>query len=147
MKPIFLEVRERIVEAYERGEHTQGELAEVFGVSERTVRRLWRQWCEQGALAPSKMGGYRPPAIRSEALKRLRQAVQERPDATLAELRKACRVECSLVTVHNTLKRLGYRRKKNAARDRAEQAGHPGQAGVVAQACTGHSSRTLRIHR
>ncbi len=116
MKPILLEVRERIVEAYERGEHTQEELAAVFCVSERTVGRLWRRWREQGALAPAKMGGYRPPAIRHEALKRLKQAVRERPDATLAELREACRVECSLVTVHNTLKRLGYRRKKNAAR-------------------------------
>ena len=116
MKPTYIEIRERIIEAYEEGNHTQRELAALFGVSERTVGRLWRQWREQGDVRPDKIGGYRPPAIQGNALKRLKQAVRERPDATLAELREACGVDCSLVTVHNTLKRLGYRRKKNAAR-------------------------------
>ena len=115
MRPTDIEIRKRIVEAYERGAYTQGELASVFGVSRRTIGRVWKQWRERGNVDPDKVGGYRPPAIQGTALKRLKRAVRERPDATLSELRAACAVECSLVTVHNTLKRLGYRRKKNAA--------------------------------
>ena len=49
-------------------------------------------------------------------MERLKRAVADQPDATLDELREACGAECSVVTVYNTLVRLGYRRKKNAAR-------------------------------
>lgn len=116
MKALSLDLRNRIVRAYLAGGRTQAEIAEVFGVSERTVKRLWRKWRETGDLRPDKVGGRRPRAIVGQALRRLKQAVRDRPDATLEELLEACGVSCSTVTVHNTLKRLGYRRKKNAAR-------------------------------
>ena len=112
MRPLDLELRKRIVKAYEQAGYTQRELAVLFGVSERSVRRLWRKWCEQGDVTPEQVGGYRPPAIQGEALNRLKQTLRKRPDATLEELRVACGVDCSIVTVHNTLKRVGYRRKK-----------------------------------
>ena len=116
MKALSLDVRKRIVAAYESGAHSQASLAGMFGVSTRTVKRLWRQWRETGDVRPGRVGGRRPRAIAGRSLQRLKRAVRERPDATLEELRAACGVSCSRVTVHNTLKRLGYRRKKNAAR-------------------------------
>ena len=116
MRAYPLELRVPIVQACEAGEETQAEIAERFGVSHVYVKKLWRQWRERGDVRPGQMGGHRPPAIQGASLKRLKQAVRDHPDATLEELREYCGVECSLVTVHNTLKRLGYRRKKNAAR-------------------------------
>ena len=40
MKALSLDLRNRIVQAYSMGSRTQGEVAEVFGLSERTVKRL-----------------------------------------------------------------------------------------------------------
>jgi transposase len=116
MKAHSLDLRERIVRACESGEETQAVIAQRFDVSYWFVVKLWRQWRETGTLHALKRGGRRPAAFDAEALKRLKRVLKDRPDATLAELREACGVACSTVTVHNTLKRLGYRRKKNAAR-------------------------------
>jgi hypothetical protein len=44
--------------------------------------------------------------------------VDKRPDATLEEIREKLGVACTIITIHNTLRRLGYRFKKNAAGQR-----------------------------
>ncbi len=111
-----MDLRTRIVRACEKGAQSQEAIALQFGVSYPFVKKMWRQWRETGDLQPGKMGGHRPRAIRGRALERLKGAVEGRPDATLEELREACGARCSLMTMSNTLKRLGYRRKKNAAR-------------------------------
>ena len=115
MKAHSMDLRERIVAACESGTMTQEAVAKLFSVSYRSVKMLLRQWRETGDLSPHKRGGRRP-IFDAAALKRLKQALEKNPDAILDELRDACGVACSLPTVHNTLKRLGYRRKKNAAR-------------------------------
>jgi len=53
----------------------------------------------------------------------LSRLVQEQPDATLEQLRERLGVGCSIVTIHNTLKRLGYRVKKNASGQRTRTRG------------------------
>lgn len=116
MRPYPTELRKPIVAACRAGDETQEQIARRFGVSYGFVKKLWRQWCETGTLEPGKMGGHRKPVVRGAVLTRLKNALKRNPDATLAELRNACGAECSLVTIHNTLKREGYRRKKNAAR-------------------------------
>jgi len=116
MRPYPIELRRPIVEACTANEETQEEIAARFGVSYGFVKKMWRQWRETGDLRPGKMGGHRQPAIRGPALERLTEAVRNHPDATLEELRELCKMSCSIVTVSNTLKRLGSRRKKNAAR-------------------------------
>ena len=65
-----------------------------------------------GAIAPKPHGGGTDPAYTGARLEALRRAVRQQPDATLRELRERTGVACSLVTVHNTLKRLGLRFKK-----------------------------------
>jgi transposase len=115
MKAHSIDLRERIIAACEAGEMTQQAVAERFGVSYRSVKELLQQWRETGDLSPRPRPG-RHRLFDAQADKRLRHAVEQNPDATLAELRELCGVECTLPTIHNTLKRLGYRRKKNAAR-------------------------------
>lgn len=83
-----------------------------MGVSVRWIRQLLQRRRETGSIAAKGHGGGRRPAFDASALNRLESCVREQPDATLAELRARCGVACSLVTVHNTLQRLGYRRKK-----------------------------------
>lgn len=116
MNAYSLDLRKRIVRACAQGTQTQAAIAERFEVSYWFVVKIWQQWRRTGNLHPRKPGGCRPAAIGGSALRRLTRRVAERPDSTLAELRETCGVDCSLVTVHNTLKRLGYRRKKNSTR-------------------------------
>jgi len=94
---------------------TQEAVAERFGVSYRSVKELLKQWRETGDLSPRPRPG-RHRLFDTQREKRLRKVMEQKPDATLAEVRELCGVDCSLPTIHNTLKRLGYRRKKNAAR-------------------------------
>ena len=115
MKSFSLDLRNRIVEACEAGGESQRAIGSRFDVSYSFVLKLWFQWRHTGSLEPLKRSGRRP-AFDARALQRLKKAVKDHPDATLEELREACSVDCSFVTVHNTLKREGFRRKKNATR-------------------------------
>ena len=47
-------------------------------------------------------------------MEQLRALVRQQPDATLEELRERTKVACSLVAVHNALKRLdpGYKKSR-----------------------------------
>ena len=112
MKAYSLDLRHRVVEACDSGEWTRAEVAEQFGVSVAWVYRLLQRRQTDGTCAPRGHGGGHPPAFSKQQLNRLDAAVQQQSDATLAELRERCGVDCSLVTMHNTLNRLGYRRKK-----------------------------------
>jgi transposase len=88
------------------------EIAEQFGVSTAWVRRLLQRRRETGDYGPRKTKRGRKPAFSGASLAWLDRLAQSQPDATLAELQQRCGVSCSLVTVSNTLVRLGYRRKK-----------------------------------
>lgn len=114
MKTYSMDLRKRVIEACESGTMTQAEVAERFGVSFGFVRKVLTQWRETGELAPRKRGGRRKPTFDDAAVRRLRQAIREHPDATLDELAQLCGMTCCRATVHNTLKRAGFRRKKNA---------------------------------
>jgi len=116
MRAHSLDLRKRIVEACKQGKQSQADIAVRFGVSFRFVSKVWSQWRRTGSYAPLQRGGRRPRSIQGDALRRLKRALEKNPDATLEELREASGVDCTLPTVHNTLKREGYRRKKNAAR-------------------------------
>jgi transposase len=68
---------------------------------------------ETGSIAPKPHGGGHPAAYAGAKLEQLRELVRQQPDATLEELRERTKVACSLVAVHNALKRLDWRYKKS----------------------------------
>jgi len=107
-----MDLRERVVAACDSGSWKREEIAERFGVSTAWIRRLLQRRRETGNYAPKQTKRGRKPAFSGEALERLDRLAETQPDATLEELRDRCDVSCSLVTVSNTLGRLGYRRKK-----------------------------------
>jgi len=106
-------MRRRIVEAYDSDKGTQAEIASVFGITRQCVTNLIRLRRETGSLEPKPHGGGQPAAYAGEKLEQLRELVRKQPDITLAELREQTGVECSLVAVHNALKRLDLRYKKS----------------------------------
>ncbi len=119
MKAYSVDLRERVVAACQARELTQEAIAEQFAVSYGFVKKVWKQWRKTGSFLPGRAGGNAKRSFDAPALVRLHRAVRDDPDATLEELGQCCRVACCTATVHNTLKREGYRRKKNAARLRA----------------------------
>ena len=125
MKAYSTDLRQKIVEAYERRVGTQGEVAETFGVSQSFVEKLLHRYRTTGGIAPLPHGGGDKPLLDEEALGLLRRLVEEQPDATLSELcemlyeRGGKRVR--VTTMWKALKRLDLRRKKVTSRHRAGQ--------------------------
>jgi transposase len=83
MKAYSVDLRERIVQAVERG-MSQGEAASVFRVGERTVKRYLHQWRTTGALAARPRPGRRP-AVSPDQYPAVLAQLAALPDATLEE--------------------------------------------------------------
>ena len=115
-------VRARAIAAYEAGNGTQAEIARFYGVDISTFQR-WLQRHRRTGVASPLPRGHNPPAVDKEHALRLEALVRENPDATLAQLRERLGVSCSVVAVHNALRRMGYRYKKNASGGRARTRG------------------------
>lgn len=114
--PYSVDLRRKIVAACERGDASQLEVAQFVGVSISFVEKLLRIYHITGELvAPRNVRGPHA-AIDAQASERLRQWVEEQPDATLAELvdklQCRCAIQVSQATVCRALGRLGLRRKK-----------------------------------
>lgn len=113
MKAYSMDLRERVVAACDRGEGTREEIAKRFRVGVAWVYRLLQRRRETGSIEPKPRGGGQKPAFDPPAAERLRQAVADRPDATLEELREAVGVACGTSAVHRALEKLGLPRKKS----------------------------------
>ena len=116
-RPYSVDLRRRVVSAYENGEGTYVEIAERFGIGEATVDRWVSRDRRTGSVEPSAMGGDRHSKFTAEHDARLAAMVAEAPDATRAELAERVRQELGLVVsasgaVQRALVRLGVTRKK-----------------------------------
>jgi transposase len=83
MKPYSLDLREKIVNAVEKGESSFIKTAQRFSVSKSCVQKLVAQQRTEGHLAPRKQGGSVSSVIEHEA--QLMAIYEKQPDATLAE--------------------------------------------------------------
>jgi transposase len=113
MKTYSMDLRERVVAAYDRGEGDPEQLARRFCVGVAWIYRLLQRRRQTGSIAPKPHAGGQPPAFDEAAAERLRRANEDEPDATLAELRDATGARCSPAAVHRALRRLGITRKKS----------------------------------
>jgi transposase len=107
-----------VLKAYDEGKWTVGQIAERFKVGEWWVHKLKRQRQMGGGIGPRKGKVGQPRRFDSEQINRLTQFVDRHPDATLEQMHEKMGATCTMVTIHNTLRRLGYRYKKNAAGQR-----------------------------
>ena len=115
MKAYPIELRQRVLQAVDTGLGTRDEIAIIFRVSTFWIRKLLRQRSQTGDIAPLPPNSGRKPAFRGSDLERLDDFITENPDSTLEEIKEyfSGKVDCSIVAVHNALKRLGWRYKKN----------------------------------
>ena len=118
MRAYSLDLRQRVMKAYDEGKWTVGQIAERFKVGEWWVHKLKRQRKAGGGIGPRKGKVGQPRHLGPEQLNRLEHYVDKHPDATLEQIHEKIGATCTMVTIHNTLRRLGYRYKKNAAGQR-----------------------------
>lgn len=112
MRPLSLDLRERIVASVELSEHSLRDLAEFFAVNLSTIVRLLQRFRRTGSVCPKPHAGGTIPKLDAQALARLLQLVREQPDATLAELRDRLGVDCCITTIFRALERNQITRKK-----------------------------------
>ena len=123
MKAYSNDLRRKVVAAYERGQHSQREIAELFGISPATVRNFIRRKRERGAPDQLPRAGGAPARIDDGARRELRRLIASAPDATLDEARqhleRTTGVRVCLSAVCRTLAKLGLPRKKSRSTHRS----------------------------
>jgi transposase len=116
-KPLSDDLRCRILQAYERKEGSQRELARRFGVSFEYVRKIRRQRRRSGQMERVAQSRHGRLSRFTEAVKeRLHGWLREQPDLTESELRERLAgsgVQASKSRVGQVLRQMGLRRKKS----------------------------------
>ena len=119
MEAISMDLRKRVMADCDAGMGT-GQVATKYRVSESWVRRLKQRRRESGSIEPLPWNGGRPLRLSQQQEERLRQLVEQDPDATIDELHKRLRIKCCRSTIHESMRRLGLSHKKNRSLLRKE---------------------------
>lgn len=112
MRAYSNDLRERIVLAVERGEHSIRQIAQIFSVSLSCIVRLLQQQRRTGSVQPNPHAGGPARKLDAAAEARLLELVRDQPDATLTELRDRLGIPCCLMTIARALQRHRITRKK-----------------------------------
>ena len=128
MRTISLDLRERILEAYDKDEGTREQIAHRFKVSLGLVKKLLQQRRRTGDIAPRHRYSGRKPDIVATHRQQMRQLLGRKPDMTLKELRAATALNCTLPALHYVLQRMGLTYKKR----------HSGPVNRIVRTSRGH---------
>jgi transposase len=153
MKTLSLDLRERILAAYDQEEGNREEVAHRFRVSLGMVKKLLQQRRRTGHIGPRHHHSGRKPLILAHHHAHLRALLVQKPDLTLPELRAATGLACSLPAIHYALQKLELTYKKRhctpvskPGRTSRAPDGH-GSGGKRASIPRGWSSSTKRARR
>lgn len=114
MKAYSMDLRKRVMAAYDSGKYSLRQVAQRFDVTVRWIQQVRQRRKLEGSIAPHPQNQGRKPAFRGKLLEELNEFVRHRPDATLEEIKEhfAGKITCSIIAIHYTIKRLGWRYKK-----------------------------------
>jgi transposase len=111
------DLRRKVLAAHAAGKGSQLELAQLFGVSLGWVEKVCRQQRQSGQADRVEQRHGPVSRVDSAAKACLLQAMEDRPDLTLAELQRILAeqqgVRLCIAQVWNVLKRLGVRLEKS----------------------------------
>lgn len=88
MKAYSLDLRERVMAAYEQDQRSIAQVAEQFDVGPTFVKKMLRQKRERGTVAALAHGGGRQPSLTDKEHRLLRHRIKQQPDASLTELQE-----------------------------------------------------------
>jgi transposase len=138
MRTISLDLRQRILDAYDHDEGTREEIARRFRVSLGLVKKLLQQRRRTGDIAPRHRFSGRKPTIVATHKSQLRGLLAKKNDLTLQELRTATGLQCSLQAIHVVLGKMGltYKKRHSAPASKTVPT-WPGRAGSGAKSRRG----------
>ncbi len=112
-----VELRARVVEAYESGEGSYAAVAELFRVGEASAKRWVWQFRREGHLTPRDKGGGNRSDISLEELERIVAALGDPNAGEIAaayNLKRRGKARRHASSIKRALHRAGYVVKKNA---------------------------------
>ena len=111
-KTLSLDLRERIVAAYDAKEGTREEVAKRFKVSLGMVKKLLGQRSQTGDLRPRHRFSGRKARLLPGHGAALKQLIVREPDVTLAEMKVRLQLDCTVAAIHWAVTKLGLTYKK-----------------------------------
>jgi transposase len=124
MAALSLDLRKRIVSAYLSGEGTREVIAQRFNVSLGMVKKLLQQRRKLGHIKSLHHRAGRKRTIVAEHRIAIRKLLADKPDMTLAELREALGLTCTLPALHYVLADMNLTFKKR-------RSGPPSRTGMT----------------
>jgi transposase len=116
MAAYSLDLRQKILSAWQNKENTQRALAKRFKVSLSFVRDFLRRYRETNEIAAKPQGGDRRSKIKGKDEELVKTIVRTQSDIYLREIKETLqennRIEVSISGLSRTLKRLELGRKK-----------------------------------
>jgi transposase len=116
MATLSLDLRERIIASYDNEEGTRDEIARRYRVSLGMVKKLLQQRRNTGCIKARHHLAGRKPTIVAKHRMAIRQQLKRKNDLTLAELRDAVGLTCTLPALHYVLASmdLTYKKRRSA---------------------------------
>ena len=123
MKALSLDLRERILATYDKENATREQVAKRFQVSLGMVKKLIQQRRHTGEIGSRRYLCGRKPRILQNHRNQMRDLVNQKPDITLAELREAVGLDCTLPAIHYVLEAMGlsYKKRRSMPASRSAQ--------------------------
>lgn len=100
MRTTSLDLRERILAAYDNEDGTREDIARRFRVSLGLVKKLLAQRQRTGDIAPRHRFTGRKPLLVAAHRGQLRAMLAKETDMTLREMRDTLKLDCSLQAIH-----------------------------------------------
>jgi len=116
MAAYSIDLRQKILSAWQNKEGTQRELAKRFKVSLSFLRDFLRRYRETAQIAARTQGGDRRSKLKGKEQELLKIIVTEQSDIYLRKIKEKIKerkgIEVSISSLSRTLNRLNLRRKK-----------------------------------
>ncbi len=110
--PLSLDLRERILASYDKGDGSRQEIADRYQVSLGMVKKLLQLRRHTGDIGPRNHRSGRKPMILPAHQRQMRTLLSQKPHLTLKELRTAVGLDCSVAAIHYALMEMGLSTQK-----------------------------------
>jgi transposase len=107
------DLRERILAAVNEGTLRQAEILRIFKISRTGFNYFIKHVRETGSIERQRFGMGRPSKFDTKDIARIKRYLSTHPDATLQEILDFTGKNASIMSVHRTLKKIGYKLKKS----------------------------------
>ena len=136
MKPLSLDLKERILAAIQEGKESMPKIAVRFAVSHKMVQKIKYQWRDTGTLQPQTQKVGRKRILTDKHGERIRHLICENPSVTLEQIRSKLKVNCCLTTIWLELQRQRQTFKKNSERQRTASSRRGGMSKKLEEKAT-----------